>query len=146
VPIITYAVLVVLGLIIYGDPGGPLNFVLVPLVAVVFALLATLLVILPISLLFGALRRRKLIAWWAPPFLFFWILMIPWAVTAIAAQGIPMEGRLLYLLFMAAWMALLTLPFTFYWVIHRTGYGGASLVERGVEKVLVRLAKTGEGP
>jgi hypothetical protein len=146
VPIIAYAMLVLLGVILYGDPGGPLNFVVVPLMAVAFALLATLLVILPISLLFGALRRRELIPWWAPPFLFFWILMIPCAVTAFVEPGLSMEGRFTYLLFMGAWMALFTLPFIFYWVIHRTGYGGASLVARGVERLLVRLVRAGEGP
>lgn len=71
VPIVVYGVLVIVGVAFYGDMGGPLNFIIVPVLSVFLGVATTLLVYVPLCLGFEFWRRRSRLPIWLPPLLFF---------------------------------------------------------------------------
>jgi hypothetical protein len=71
VPIIAYGILVIIGVTLYGDMGGPLNFIIVPILSFLLGAAITSLVYAPLSLIFEFAQKRSHIPTWVPPLLFF---------------------------------------------------------------------------
>jgi hypothetical protein len=61
VPIVAYGVLVVVGIVIYGDPGGWLNFVAVPIASFLLGLICAI-AFIPLSLIALRLGRASMLA------------------------------------------------------------------------------------
>lgn len=74
--IISYGLLVIVGVIFYGDMGGPLNFILVPLLSFVLGFLMTFVVYLPMSLCFEFWRKHSRLSIWLPPLIAFAVLFL----------------------------------------------------------------------
>jgi hypothetical protein len=65
-PILLYGLTVMLGVIFNGDPGGLLNFVLVPAFSVGLALVTVFAILLPLTVLTQWVCRRFAIPFWVP--------------------------------------------------------------------------------
>jgi hypothetical protein len=64
-PIVVYGLLMVVGLVVFGDAGGPLDIILVPLISFTFALLCVG-SLCPLALLLQWLRGRWRFPAWLP--------------------------------------------------------------------------------
>jgi hypothetical protein len=87
-PIGAYGLLLILGLIAFGDPGGWLNLILVPLISAAVALLGTGL-LCPLALLLQRLRMRRRFPAWLPL-----ALAYPAAFTLLAFALLAGRARL----------------------------------------------------
>jgi hypothetical protein len=95
-PIVVYGILVVMGVILFGDVGGPLNFILIPILSLALGVVLSGFVYAPLCLLLAFLRRRWHISPWLPPsvcllasFLLFLALLRPTSPPLVVIFGVP---------------------------------------------------------
>lgn len=113
-PIILYGVLVVIGIIFYGDIGGPLNFVIVPVFSVILAIITTFVILLPITATLQWLSLRLKLSRWIPLLGVFpgsLIVFTTVAFTAFKPENI--NGTLVFLLI---WCLIGSVCFAVYWI------------------------------
>jgi hypothetical protein len=113
-PIILYGALVVIGIIFYGDMGGLLNFILIPMFSVVLAIITTFVILLPIAATLQWLSPRLKLSRWIPLFGIFpasFIIFV--AVAFIAFKPENTSGALIFLLI---WCLVGSACFALYWI------------------------------
>jgi hypothetical protein len=113
-PILLYGVLVVVGIFLSGDPGGPLNFIIIPVFSVLLAVVTTFILLLPITATLQWLSRRLKFSRWIPLFGIFpasFLVFITVAFTASKPQNVG--GTIIFLLI---WCLIGR------FVLHYTGY------------------------
>jgi hypothetical protein len=88
VPIVTYALLVVVGIVVQGDPGGWLNFILVPLGSVLLGLVCAI-AFIPLSVLSVRTGRVALVTPIA-------LVLSALAAWELVLGGLQPEGSLLF--------------------------------------------------
>jgi hypothetical protein len=141
-----YLLLMILGIIFQGDPGGLLTVILVPIFAVIVATGITVMVFVPVGLAFLALRHKKWMAWWVPTA----IVLLPWIVIPVAvAVGLSAELSGSNSISTAAWMTVFFCTamgaigafFLFYWTVLCAGMGGSWLMSGFVGKFAESIAK-----
>lgn len=71
IPVLIYGGLMLVGIVFYGDMGGLLNIIVVPLMAVALGVAMTVLVYAPLSFAFEVWRRRGRLPILMPPLLVF---------------------------------------------------------------------------
>ena len=113
-PIILYGILVVIGIIFYGDMGGPLNFIIVPVFSVVLAIVTTFVILLPLTATLQWLSTRLKFSRWVPLCGIFptsFIVFVTVAFTAFKPENI--NGTLIFLFL---WCLIGSVCFALYWV------------------------------
>ena len=88
VPIITYALLVVVGILVQGDPGGWLNFILVPVGSLLLGM-GCAIAFIPLSVIALRLRKAAILA----PVAVASLAMGTWEVSL---GGLPPAGTVLF--------------------------------------------------
>lgn len=112
-PIVLYAILVVVGAVFYGDIGGPLNFIIVPVFSVLLGVGTTCLVYAPLCFGFEYWRKRSRLPVWLPPLLFFAASLLFFSMLFLWAPPPP----LIHTGVAAAFAAFFTLGFCIYWLL-----------------------------
>ena len=113
-PIILYCALVVIGIILYGDMGGPLNFIIVPVFSVVLAIITTFAVLLPITATLQWFSSRLKFSRWIPLFGIFPASFIIFAVVAFTV--FKPENVSSTLIFLLIWCFVGSVCFALYWI------------------------------
>ena len=114
VPVVLYGILVVIGIAFYDDMGGPLNFVIVPLLSVALALFTTFALLLPITaVLQWAVARRKLPRWIPLAAILPVSFVIFTVVSLIVLKPENLTGALVV---PAIWCLIGSICFAFYWI------------------------------
>jgi hypothetical protein len=114
VPIVLYGILVLIGIAFYDDMGGPLNFVIVPVLSVALALFTTFILLLPITaLLQWGVARRKLPRWVPLAAIFPVSFVIFTLVSLIVLKPENLTGALVV---PAIWCLIGSVCFAFYWI------------------------------
>ena len=88
VPIVAYALLVVVGILVQGDPGGWLNFILVPVGSLLLGL-GCAIAFIPLSVIAVRLGKAAIVA----PFAVVLFAMATWEVSL---GGLPPAGTVLF--------------------------------------------------
>jgi hypothetical protein len=113
-PIILYGILVVIGLALYGDPGGPLNFIIIPLFSVILALVTTFVLLLPITAVLQWLSNRLKFSKWIPLLGIFPTSLVVFIIAAFTAfKPKDVGGTLIFLII---WCLIGSICFAFYWI------------------------------
>jgi hypothetical protein len=113
-PIILYGILVVIGLALYGDPGGPLNFIIVPLFSVILALVATFVLLLPITAILQWLSNRLKFSKWIPLLGILPASLVVFITVAFTFFKPKDVGETL--IFLVVWCLIGSICFAFYWI------------------------------
>lgn len=113
-PIILYGILVIVGLIFYGDPGGPLNFILVPLLSVALALVTTFVILLPLTAILQWLSSRFRFSKWIPLLGIFPASFL--VFTIVAFTLVRPDNPTGTLIFLVVWCLIGSACFAFYWI------------------------------
>lgn len=113
VPVIAYGVLVVVGIALYGDMGGPLNFIVVPILSVFLGVATTVLVYVPLCLGCEFWRRRSRVPVWLPPLLFFAGSLLVFSALFLGVPPPPW----VHLGVATALGAFFTVGFGIYWLV-----------------------------
>jgi hypothetical protein len=112
-PVIAYGVLVVVGVAFYGDMGGPLNFIIVPVLSVFLGVATTLLVYVPLCLGFEFWRRRSRMPVWLPPLPFFAGCLLFFSALFLRVPPPPF----VHMGVAFALAAFFTVGFSIYWLV-----------------------------
>lgn len=118
VPVIAYGVLVIVGIAFYGDMGGPLNFVIVPMLSVFLGLATTLLVYAPLCLGCEFWRRHSRVPVWLPPLPFFAGSLLFFSALFLQVPPPP----LVHIAVATALSAFFTVGFCIYWLVLSFSY------------------------
>jgi hypothetical protein len=110
IPIIIY----IIAAAVSNDPGGPLNFVLVPLLSLALGIGTTFFVYFPIGLFFQWLSRRRKIPAWLPLVMFFSFSILAFVIWGALTVNRPTPLRHLGLAVFFA--SFFTVGFVGYWL------------------------------
>lgn len=113
-PIVLYGLLVVIGIIFYGDMGGPLNFIIVPVFSVALAIVTTFVILLPITATLQWLSSRLKFSRWIPLLAIFPASFIVFVV--IAFTVFKPEDMSSTLAFLLIWCFIGSVCFALYWI------------------------------
>ena len=113
-PILAYLALVVVGLVVQGDPGGILNFVLVPVGSLLLAIAISALILLPLTTLIQVACDKLRLSPWVPL-----ILMFPASFLVFGGVGwnwLQPPDTGLFWSIITVWCFLGTVSFAVYWI------------------------------
>jgi hypothetical protein len=113
VPMIVYGIMVIIGVAFFGDMGGPLNFIIVPVLSVLLGAATTIVVYAPLCFGFELWRRRSRLPVWLPPLLFFAGSMLFFSAVFLRVPPPP----IVHMGVAFAFAGFFTLGFCIYWFV-----------------------------
>ncbi len=134
-PMALYGVAVIAGILYNGDPGGWLNFFIVPVFSVGLSLVTTFLILLPITLVLEWLSSRFRLSRWLPLLAVFPVSVV--VLTAVIWLAFKPTDMRLTLALLIAWCFVGSICFALYWTILSIG----ELILNSLGRLVLRLTK-----